>query len=79
MLANNDSMQPSAHRQKEVGAQTKDMAGSQEPCTGTRWTPKQKTWHARKQTRTVNHLASLHAQARDGAQSKDECPLLLCD
>ena len=26
MLANKESTQPSAHRQKEVGAQTKDMA-----------------------------------------------------
>ena len=78
MLANQESMQPSAHKQ-ESGAQIRVMAGSLEPCTGTRWTPRQKTWHARKQTRTVNHLASLHAQARDGAQSKDEFPLPLCD
>jgi len=78
MLANKESTQPSAHKQ-ESGAEIRVMEGSQEPCTGTMWAPRQKTWHARKQTRTVNHLASLHAQARDGAQSKDEFPLPLCD
>ena len=75
MLANQESMQPSAHKQ-ESGAQIRVMAGSLEPCTGTRWTPRQKTWHARKQTRTVNHLAcTLRRETARSQKTKARCRL----
>ena len=52
MLANKQSMLPSAHKQK-ISAQTKDMQ-TKATCNLTRtdkkrWAPRQKTWHASKQ------------------------------
>ena len=64
MLANNESMQPSMHRQEEMSAQTKDMAckKTMRACNLARTdkkrsAPRQKTWHASKQREHATYLA----------------------